>query len=382
MTYTKNIMMVLIAVFMVIAFAMPVMAIDENETFDSSVVTEDIVTPEITPESTQTPEGVWHNDNYYTYEDYLKMVNGATVIYNSKTGVASKIRDTTPVVPDYSKQGNVVFIVRAGGSAQDLNVWVKDVTNTTIPAFDYTYNPDKSMIDGQNIGYDQYKILPDGQSDLLPFPAGKYVAYMQNGNGGQPEVQEFIVGNGDTTRVVFLGHAVSSVASAVCQREIVSAEYGAFETVCEDVTYTSKYWKPGYHMEYRYRIGSYSHHHCDYSHSEWSEWADVFEQTRSSPHCIQTEMRWAKHTQSCETIGGSVDVTQNVRDVVAAGHLSLLFDNRPAIGGIFATDGTTLLSEIGDPAPGIVKQVSITYKDCAGMEQTVNVEEYQVINLI
>lgn len=214
MTYTKNIMMVLIAVFMVIAFAMPVMATDGNETFDSSVVTEDIVTPEITPEPTQTPEGVWHNDNYYTYEDYLKMVNGANVVYNSKTGVASKIRDTTPVVPDYSKQGNVVFIVRAGGSAQDLNVWVKDVTNTTIPAFDYTYNPDKSMIDGQNIGYERYTVYMDGQSDLLPFPAGKYVAYMQNGNGGQPEVQEFIVGNGDTTRVAFLGHAVSSVAKS------------------------------------------------------------------------------------------------------------------------------------------------------------------------
>jgi len=297
----------------------------------------------------------------------------------------NEYRDMNPAndVINPDSYGYAQFYVKAGGSAQDLAVYVQNVKQNL--SFDSRWNPDRTDIEGQNAGWKRYEILPDGHSERTDeLAAGEtFEACIRNGNGNQPECQRFIVGGGDTTAVVFLGAAVScGDEQPVCQREIVSATYGAFDEVCEDITLTHSHYLPGYHMEYRYRIGQPGNHHsCDYSHSEWSEWIDVFNTQRASPSCNQVETRWARHTERCNQVGGYADVTSNVKSVVAAGHLSFLFDNRPSPGGIFAPDGVTLLSQITDPAPGIKKIVSITYKDCNGAEQTITEDEYEVINL-
>jgi hypothetical protein len=76
------------------------------------------------------------------------------------------------------------------------------------------------------------------------------------------------------------------------------------------------------------------------------------------------------------------DVTQNVKDVVASGHASFVFDNRPSPGGIFDIVGGTLLSQIADPAPGYVKTVTITFNmGCDSQDETVTAGEYEVIDL-
>jgi hypothetical protein len=314
---------------------------------------------------------VWHNGHWYTDEDYKELVGDAKVVHNPKTGVDSKYKDTNPAKsPEVFAGANTCILegnVRAGYNTLTKKVELRNAmqqdneTGIIIP------------------------ILPDGTFRYDGLAQGEYVLRITPEFEGLGPAQESrVVCTSGVARPMseLLGYAITVDAAPVCQREILHAEYGAFEQVCEDVTYTSKYPKCGYHLEYRYRVGEYSHHRCDYSHSEWSEWADVFEQTRATPRCIQVETRWAKHTQVCDQVGGYTTVTGNVRDVVAAGHLSFLFDNRPTNGGIFATDGTTLLSEIGDPVPGVVKHVSITYKDCSGMEQSVSAEEYQQITLL
>lgn len=106
--------------------------------------------------------------------------------------------------------GWVVFGLRAGGSAQDLNVYVINDNQKNV-TFDASYNPDKSDIVGQNKNFLLVKILPDGVSEQEQLAAGSYTAYLRNGNGGQVEVQHFKIGGGAMETVLFLGHAVGNV---------------------------------------------------------------------------------------------------------------------------------------------------------------------------
>jgi len=308
---------------------------------------------------------------------------------------AGQYRDMNPAndIPDPESYGYAKFYIRAGGSAEDLTVYIRNVKQEG--AFDSRYNPDRTSIGGQNPGWLTMQVLPDGVSETTePMSSSEtYEACIRNGNGGQPECQRFTVGGAQIARVAFLGHAVSANTPAVCQMEIVSAEYGATAKVCEDVTYTSKNYKCGYHLEYRYRVGEFvntncrgrgqCNGYCDYSQSEWSEWIDFLPRA-SSTSCVQIETHWAKHTQVCKTVGGYSDVTQKVRDVLAQGYTTFLFSNGHGnyYGGIWDVTDTSLLSEINDPARDIKKSVSITYKDCSGIEKTINAEEYEVITLV
>lgn len=80
------------------------------------------------------------------------------------------------------------------------------------------------------------------------------------------------------------------------------------------------------------------------------------------------------------TYGQNLDVTQNVQHVVDSGVTTFFFfDNAQNPGGIFS-QGNVLLSQINDPAYGIVKNVYIHYtKD--GVDKTINTMEYSQISL-
>jgi len=135
--------------------------------------------------------------------------------------------------------GYVVFYIRAGGSAQDLNVYIKrDDINAT---FDPYYHPDKTVIKGQNPDFEKITVLSDGVSDIIgPRASGCWTAYIQKGNGDQMETQHFILGGGATERVSFLGDAVTSPGEAECKKvyKITEATYGRGE--CWNVTIVDK----------------------------------------------------------------------------------------------------------------------------------------------
>jgi len=124
--------------------------------------------------------------------------------------------------------GYAVFYIRAGGSAQDLNVWIGNDANKNT-TFDPTYHPDKSVIEGQNPDFLKVKVLPDGVSEPVMLSAGNYTAYLQKGNGDQVEQFPFIIGGGATERVQFLGAAVSSADPNTCKPvyTVTSAMYGS-----------------------------------------------------------------------------------------------------------------------------------------------------------
>ena len=147
-----------------------------------------------------------------------------------------------------SDYGNVEFFIRACGSGQDLNVWVAPVkANLT---FDPTWYPDGMEIKDQNKDFKLVKVLPDCLSASEQYAAGEYVAYLKQGNGDQTEVQRFKVGGGGTTRVTFLGAAVSSPGIYECfhKFKILKATYGNGEcyyiTVIDEKPWTEYIYHP------------------------------------------------------------------------------------------------------------------------------------------
>jgi hypothetical protein len=400
--------------------------------------------------------------------------------------------------------GYVVFYIRAGGSAQDLNIWIgNDAKNAT---FDPTYHPDRTPIEGQNPDFLKVKVLPDGVSEPVMLAAGNYTAYLQKGNGDQLEQFKFVIDGGATERVPFLGSAVSNVGERVCipVYKIIEATYGSGgcwevviidvpawdETVVDKEPWTEYIYHPEvnhtvhheaitetiYHPEVNHTIhhaaipgtpawteyfGDYAVHdshynyvgtdladyditfkdvgnwHGDYSKSgshytyaghdlgkydvntvvnaghithpaipEVPAWDEIVvdvpayeevvvvtpaydEIVVDSPAYTETIQHPAEthivhhpaitHTEKrCNEI---VDVTSAVQSVVNGGNNQFLFDNRPAEGGIFAPDGTTLLYVIVDPAPGFVKAVTISYTDGCGNDKIIHASEYDVIDL-
>lgn len=321
-------------------------------------------------------EGIWHNEKYFgNEEDYANYIDGATVVHSDKTGTDNKYRDMNPAnSPAVYASENSCYI-------QDANV--RCGYNTLTTQIQFTNDEAPGIV----------QIIPidhDGTFDIKDIARGNYTLTIPDGNGGQPESIRFsCINHGRIYLDEILGHAISGDVPAVCQREIVHATYGECLVITDAPAHTE--YRVRGHWDNDCRLvctGPWWDRHChqecerEWDHSSmWSAWSDeqysYWDEIPSNDK-QNREVAAVTHTD-CET--GFADVTSNVRDVVNAGHLSFLFRNDKNPGGIFDVTSTTLLSEITDPAPGIVKTVSIDYKDCAGTEQHVSADEYEVITL-
>jgi hypothetical protein len=342
--------------------------------------------------------------------------------------------------------GYVVFYIRAGGSAQDLNVWIKnDAVNAT---FDPYYNPDKSVIEGQNPHFKKIAVLANGESKPELLASGCWTAYIQKGNGDQMEEQHFIIGGGATEGVQFLGSAVSSVDTKVCHPvyKITDAKYGSggcYEVIIIDVpAWDETVEHPAEtHVVYHEEVNRTVHHdavthqefivdgHYRVTHHEWKwesghfvekvkctnpahegwhvqtaactevyghyvtvvdtpAWDEVVVDTPAWSEIVTDKEPWIEiihHpavTHKEQMCNEMIDVTSAVQSVVNGGNTMFLFDNAQNPGGIFGPDGTTLLYGLTDPAPGFVKSVSILYTDGCGSDRIIQASEYDLIDLV
>jgi hypothetical protein len=120
-------------------------------------------------------------------------------------------RDNNPAlqIPDPASHGYAIFMIRCGGSAMDTTILYRNLNyqqNLALPGTGWINITNNLTSDGWGFA----KVLPDGRSDIIPFAAGHYEACIRDGNGGQPECQQFTIGGGATETVGFNGHAVSS----------------------------------------------------------------------------------------------------------------------------------------------------------------------------
>jgi hypothetical protein len=318
---------------------------------------------------------VWINDRCLNAEDYAKYVGGAKVVYNPKTDTYSKYKDTDPSKsPEVWAAQNSCSAIE-GHVLSGFNLFTKEVLLTN----------DAS---DQNVTPKIIPILADGTFRYDgPVAQGDYTLHIIppfEGLGPDQYAKVHCTNGIARPGSDLLGYAVSGSPPDVCQREIISAEYGAFEDVCEEVLVTPAWTE--HFGKYNFECNHWHHGICtSYDYVNVGQGNGDYVRHCGMFGChydyVAPVNHPAEYETVCEQVGGYSDVTQNVRDVVNAGHLSFLFDNAHNPGGIFDVTTTTLLSEIGDPAKGIVKHVSITYKDCSGNEQHVSTEEYEVINL-
>ncbi|MDD1683921.1 MAG: hypothetical protein LUO98_08825 [Methanoregula sp.] len=99
--------------------------------------------------------------------------------------------------------------IRAGGSVEGLKVFIaRDGTN--VSPIVYSFLPDRTVVEGENKGYIQVKIPPDGRSGLVNLMPGAYTAYLPDWNGGEPEQQSFTIRKDEITPIWFQGFSANS----------------------------------------------------------------------------------------------------------------------------------------------------------------------------
>ncbi len=255
------------------------------------------------------------------------------------------------------------------------------------------------------------KLTPTAAYDEALVP-GTYSLKLTDGNNEVPEYAVVTIVAGQKTEIHFQGHAVSrwneNKKFPVCDGKItiINAHYGKDTGNCHTTTVIDTPAVPS-HSEYRYWIVEQGHWVPEVGHWEgkgwnkhwvvdvrahwvidveahWSEWSSTYS-PGVNPRDVQTRTIPAvpavTHDATTCDAGVWVDVTSAVQSVVNGGAHSLLFDNRPSPGGIWDAGETTLLSQIADPLPNVIKQVKITYTACGGEENSITVDEYAVINL-
>jgi hypothetical protein len=162
----------------------------------------------------------------------------------------NKYHDYNPKfsTPNSTLYGYTQIYIRAG-SAQDMTVFVlMPERNIT---FNAEYLPDHQVFIGKDDlrdlnrdpivspFYSQYPLIPtidvrqDGTSALIQIPAGKYIFYLKDGNGNQPEYREVYIGGGATEYITFLGAAISNHEDVIITPEPTPSPEPT-PIVCED----------------------------------------------------------------------------------------------------------------------------------------------------
>jgi hypothetical protein len=139
----------------------------------------------------------------------------AVVPTNDSGNNESKKVENTPqpivTVEDYAS-GKLFVTIRAGGCGGDLKAFIAR-EGTEVSPIIYYYLPDKTIVEGQNIGYTSAKILMDGNSEMVQLAPGRYTAYLPPMNGGNEVEQEsFVITEGGTTHIYFAGMAATASA--------------------------------------------------------------------------------------------------------------------------------------------------------------------------
>jgi hypothetical protein len=120
-----------------------------------------------------------------------------------------------PLFVENETTGGLFINIRAGGSVDGLKVFIAR-EGTNVSPIEYSFLPDRTVVEGENKGYLQVKIPPDGRSELIKLLPGNYTAYLPNWNGGEPEQQSFMIREEDITPIWFAGFAASSGGGCGC----------------------------------------------------------------------------------------------------------------------------------------------------------------------
>jgi len=127
---------------------------------------------------------------------------------NGTNNTASRY-DDPPVTLAVEGVTGTLLIHVAAGSGDGLTAYIAR-NGTNVPPVDPSFDHYRSEGDRLNPGYLHVRIRPDGNSAIVNLMPGRYLAYLPDRTGSEPEQQSFTINPGYLTYVIFVGHPVGS----------------------------------------------------------------------------------------------------------------------------------------------------------------------------
>jgi hypothetical protein len=122
---------------------------------------------------------------------------------------------TTPVSVANETFGGLFINVQRGGSVDGLKVFIAR-EGTDLSQIEYSFLPDRTVVEGENRGYLQVKVPPDGRSELIRLQTGNYTAYIPTMGGGEMEHQSFTVREEVIITVYLMGFSAAGGGGCGC----------------------------------------------------------------------------------------------------------------------------------------------------------------------
>lgn len=130
-----------------------------------------------------------------------------TATIQTPSPAVTTIRTSTTAVPSALYQGTGSLFIHTGGLGSDITIYIAPDDGTYLPP----------IIPGAlNPAYTMVNILPDGCSERVSLPPGRYIAYLPAKNGEQPEQQSFVINANYNTEISFLGLSYRSSGGGGC----------------------------------------------------------------------------------------------------------------------------------------------------------------------
>jgi hypothetical protein len=179
--------------------AVPVPSFSHTETVTAAATIQQIMNETVPVPSVQTPATIIPASNETGYNESTNKDNNRN----------------TPLFVENETSGGLFININRGGSVDGLKVFIAR-KGTTISPIEYSFLPDRTVVEGENKGYLQVKIPPDGHSDFIKLQPGNYTAYLPNWNGGEPEQQSFMIREDDITPIWFQGFSAAGGGGCGC----------------------------------------------------------------------------------------------------------------------------------------------------------------------
>ena len=128
---------------------------------------------------------------------------------------STNVDNTTPVSVANETYGGLFINVQRGGSVDGLRVFIAR-EGTDLSQIEYSFLPDGTVVEGENKGYLQVKIPPDGRSEFIRLRTGNYTASIPNQGGGEPEQQSFTIREDVIITVYFMGFSAAGAGGCGC----------------------------------------------------------------------------------------------------------------------------------------------------------------------
>jgi hypothetical protein len=121
----------------------------------------------------------------------------------------------TPLSVGNTTTGGLFIHIQRGGSVDGLKVFIAR-EGTDLSQIEYSFLPDRTVVEGENKGYLQVKVPADGRSELIRLQPGNYKAYIPAMGGGEPEQQSFTIRKEVIITIYFMGFSAAGGGDCGC----------------------------------------------------------------------------------------------------------------------------------------------------------------------